>query len=202
MRIELASQISPNRNRHRHGASLAEFGPALFILFVVILVPALNLITWGCCMATAIFITSQSAKAAAVSEDYDSALSSATATATNLSNSYFGKLAHLKPVEGHNDSGVDLYIVATNILTNKTSIFGPNLPLAGLVDTTNNVYEYQVQTKYEISPFLNLTKAPVVNNIPILSKPTILAFTSQQSAEYPNGLVGNGTNAGTIATPK
>jgi hypothetical protein len=202
MAVKKRSRTSRHKNRDQHGANLAEFGPAVFILFIVVFIPAINLVAFGWGTATAIFITSQSAKAAAVSENYDTALSSATTTAANLTNSYIGKLAHLKPVEGYNDSGIDLYIVATNILTNKTSLAGPNLPLRGVVDTTNNVYEYQIQTKYEIAPLLNLARTPMLNNIPIISKPTILSFTSQQSAEYPNGLIGNGTNASALSAPK
>lgn len=188
--------------RQERGANLAEFGPALVILFLIIFVPMLNLVAWGWGMATANFITSQSAKAAAVSENYDVALSSAVSTAADLSNSYFGRLAHLKPVDGFNDSGLDLYVVATNILTNRVTIFGPNTAVTGAIDTTNNVYEYQVQTKYEIAPFLNLGKAPMIGSIPIISKPTMLSFTSQQSAEYPNGLLGAGPATGSGATPK
>jgi hypothetical protein len=200
--IELTKQKCNQNFRAERGANLAEFGPALIILFVIIFVPMVNLIAWGWGIAAAIFITNQSAKAAAVSENYDMAISSATSTAVNLSNSYLGRLARLKPVEGFNNSGLDLYIVATNILTNRVCIFGPDVALSGTIDTTNNVYEYQVQTTYEVAPLFNLGKAPMLDNIPIISKPTMLSFTAQQSAEYPNGLTGGAGVAGVPAAPK
>ncbi len=202
MSLDSRIRTSCHCRRGQRGANLAEFGPALVILFIVIFVPMVNLIVWGWGTATGLFITSQSAKAAAVSENYDTALSSAADTAVNLANSCFGKLAHLKPVAGYNDSGLDLYIVVTNILTNRTSTFGPNHPLIGAIDTTNNVYEYQVQTKYEVLPLFNLAKTPMISHIPIISQSTILSFTSQQSAEYPNGLIGTGSNSGSAAVPK
>src|SRR5438477_6721795 len=92
------------QRRTRGSASLAEFGPALFVFFLFILFPMIDLLGVATGFATVNFIATQAAAAASVSSDYDAAMSAAMQKVQTLSSSGFGAFAKLVPSGGYNNS--------------------------------------------------------------------------------------------------
>ncbi|PWT95705.1 MAG: hypothetical protein C5B53_11010 [Candidatus Melainabacteria bacterium] len=171
---------------------MSEFAPALFVFLVLIFFPFLNLFGYLCGIATAALIANQCATAAAVSQTYDDAINNCSDTAMALSGSCLGKFANLQAVGGYKGTGVDVFVAVTNMGSNTTSVFGPNQPISGTVDTTNNIYEYEAQVNYNVGPFISMAGIPLVSEIPMLGKPAQFTFSVQKAAEYPNGLTGGG----------
>jgi hypothetical protein len=176
------------KRRNREGSTLAEFGPALFLFFIAVFFPAINLLGFALGVATAELIADRCAIAAADEQTYGEALDAACHTAVQLNNSPLGKFAGLKPVNGYNGSGVDLYIATTNLSSRKTTVCGPDIPLKDKLDTTGNVYEYEAQVNYAIGPLLSMSQLPFVKDIPIIGKPASFSYTVEKAAEHLDGL--------------
>lgn len=170
------------------GSQIAEFGPALFIFFVLVFFPLVNLFAYTVGVATATLIAHQCSTAAAVSQTYADALTATSATAQNLSGSVLGQFARLTPKGGYAGCGVDLYILVTNLGSNTTKSYGPNQPLNIPIDTTNNIYEYQVQANYIINPLFNMSGIPLVSNVAMLGQAVRFVTVTQKAAEYPESL--------------
>jgi hypothetical protein len=150
--------------------------------------PFINLFGYLCGVATAALIANQCANAAAVSQTYHDAAAACPAAAIQLNSSCLGQFAHLQPVGGLTGSGVNIYISVTNIGSNTTTTYGPNQPLSGSADTSNNIYEYEAQVSYNVGPFISMSAVPIVSQIPMLGKPAPFTFAVQKAAEYPDGL--------------
>jgi hypothetical protein len=171
--------------RNKNGNSLAEFGPALWIFFLVILFPLFNLLQFICGVATVALIAAQSAQAMASAPDFNSGLTAGRAAATALAASGFGKFAHLTAVSPY---GVNFYIDTTNVNTNTQTVTGPDTPLSTAIDTTNNLYQIEARCLYNVGPMIQMQGVIFLADIPLIGKPAQLSFSNQKAAEFPNGL--------------
>ncbi len=178
-------RVRVNSLRDDRGSSLAEFGPAIWVFFLVILVPFFNLVQFGCGVATVIMIANQAAQAAAAAPDFQTGLTNARQAASALAASGLGKFAHLSPVSPF---GVNLYIDVTNVSTKIQTSYGPDTPLTTPVDPNNNIYEVEARCLYNVGPMLPMKGMPLLSSIPLIGKPQVLSFNSQRSAEFPGGL--------------
>jgi hypothetical protein len=190
MRFRTFSPKTQKQQKQRSiaGSSIVEFGPVTFVFFIIFVFPLINLTQFACGAAIVFLIATQAATTAASSPDFVTALSSARSCASNLANSGFGEFAHLSPA---NPYGITLYVEQTNIGTGQTTNFGPDSPAGATVDTTANIYEIEADAVYNIGPFLNMSSAPFVGNIPLIGKPAQICFTVTRNDEYPEGLTSN-----------
>lgn len=185
-----------NSKRRRTGSSMAEFGPALIVFFLVILFPMINLIAMGTGAGTIYLLAKESAGKAGNSTTYADALSAAESAAVQIASSGFGQFAKLKPVAGYNGSGIDLYVSDTNISSMSTNTYGPNNPPPIAVDTSTDVYTYDVRATFDMGPFVNMGEVPFVKDVPGVGKPARLSFLASSAAEHPEGI---GTGVGPVA---
>ena len=179
-----------NRKKRRTiGASIAEFGPALFVFFFIILFPLINLIAMGTGACTVYLIAKQCATKAGDSATFGDALISAEAAAFDLYDGGFGKFANLVPVDGFNYSGMDLYITDTNINSNVSTRHGPNTPFVPVaVNPNEHLYTYDAVCTYDVGPFMNLHAIPFIGDVPGVGVPARLTFTASRNIEHPEGL--------------
>ena len=182
--------------RRRTGSSTAEFGPALIVFFLVILFPMINLIAMGTGAGTIYLLAKESAGKAGNSTTYADALTAAENAAVQICSSGFGQFAKLKPVAGYNGSGIDLYVSDTNISSMSTNTYGPNNPPPISVDTSTNVYTYDVRATFDMGPFVDMGAVPFVQDVPGVGKPARLSFLASSAAEHPEGI---GTGVGPVA---
>ena len=173
--------------RRNQIGSIAEFAPVLFIFFMMILFPLINLIGYATACATVSFIGTNCAQAAQNAASYDDALKACEAMAKGLTSSGFGKFANLVPQGGYKGCGVDLYLIEINYASDTRQTFGPNTELPHAYDASK-IYEFQARCNFRINPFLNLSGVPFIGSVPIVGKPSAMASNCCRNAEHPEGL--------------
>ncbi|MCA9804612.1 MAG: hypothetical protein KC777_21730 [Cyanobacteria bacterium HKST-UBA02] len=180
--------------RSNEGAALtAEFAPALFVFFLIVLFPLINLIGMATGASVVYFVAGQTAISAGNAASYPSALDQVQSTANTLVSSGFGQFAKLQPVGGYNGCGVDLYTTQTSVNSSNVTTSGPNTPLAVNPDTSNNLYSYDTIATYDVGPFVNMSAMPFIGGIPGVGKPARLTFSASRNIEHPDALTGIGS---------
>jgi len=186
-------QIAKGNLRPSAGAALtAEFAPALFVFFLIVLFPLINLIGMATGASVVYLVAGQTAISAGNSASYPSALDQVQSTANMLATSGFGQFARLQPVGGFNGCGVDLYTTQTSIASSNVATSGPNMPLSVDPDTTNNLYSYDTVATFDVGPFVDMSAMPFIGGIPGVGKPARLTFTASRNIEHPDALSGIG----------
>lgn len=173
--------------RRSQTGSIAEFAPVLFIFFMMILFPLINLIGYGTACATVQFIGTNCATAAQNAASYADALTAVENMSKGLTSSGFGKFANLSPQGGYKNCGVDLYLIEIDYSNNNRQTYGPNTELPHAYDSSK-IYEYQARCNFQINPFLNLSGVPGIGSVAIIGKPSAMASNACRSAEHPEGL--------------
>jgi hypothetical protein len=160
---------------------------ALFILLFFALFPLINLVALAGVGTVICLLTHQEASRAAVQRTYDQAQLEVVRQAQALLNSGLAGFAKLRPYRGYQGSGADLYVEGTDYNTGITTVDGPNKAPA-VVDLSTKVYEYRVQSTYDVRPFLDLSAVPGLSGIPGLGAPARITFTAHRAVEHPQGL--------------
>lgn len=185
------------KNRNSLGAGVAELGPAMFVFFLFILFPLINLIAMGTGAATVYLISKQCASKAAASATFPQALVASQDAANNLITGGFGKFANLTPIGGYNGSGVDIYITETNIATNVSTKNGPNTSLvSNPVDTNQYLYSYDAVVTCDVGPFMNMNGVPFIGSVPGIGVPARLTYTASENVEHPEDLTVGASGGG------
>jgi len=169
----------------------------LFVFFLFICFPMIDLLGVPTVFENATFIANQATDAASVSSDYDAALAAATGKATTIASSGFGKFAKLVAVGGFANTGVNLWVTRTNINNSQSDGCGPNQYTPSPIDSQNYVYEYSAHVKYTIGPFINLGGVPFIGTVPGLGQPVTGVFVSHKNAEFPDGMATGANGLGT-----
>lgn len=182
--------MAKRQTRREIGAAIAEFGPALFVFFFIILFPLINMIALGTGAGTVYLISKQCASKAGQSTTFQNALESATNAALELESGGFGKFAGLVPVGGFNNSGMDLYITDTNISTNQSTRYGPNTPsVPPPSNPDEHLYSYDAVVTFDVGPMVNLHSVPWIGNVPGVGVPARMSYTASSNVEHPEGLL-------------
>jgi hypothetical protein len=173
-----------NASRNAHG-NLAEFGPALVLFFIFMLIPMLALIRFGLAASALYFIVSQTADSAARAPNYALAKRSADTVLSKLITSPLGRISGLRPESLENKG---LYVDECVIGTGEKNVFGPDKPLDKTISPAVNTYEYEIRGAYTIEPLLSGVVVPFIGSIPLLGRPTTLTVRAVRAVEYPDGL--------------
>lgn len=187
------------RSTRRRGASISEFPVVLFILFLIILFPLINML--GICMSgvSAYLITMQTAQAAAHANTFNEGLTAAVQTAQSMATTSIAKFAKLSPIGGASNSGITLYVEAINTSTSQIKLYGPDTPVTPPIDTVNCIYEIESIGTFQAKPFLAMAGMPFVGNVPGIGQPFPFCFRCKRAVENAPGLAGPGTLAATYA---
>ncbi|HEY9777412.1 MAG TPA: hypothetical protein V6C81_26860 [Planktothrix sp.] len=157
---------------------------ALLCLLCMVVFPLIDLASVGWAAATGYLIATESAGRAAQSDSFERMLYAAAQQASSMSDSGFGRFAHIKPVRGINGSGVDIYIHVTSVSSARSESYGPNFAPPA-VDTTSNIYECEARTHFLVYPFINLSAVPFIGKVPLLGEPCQLQFSCLRMVENP-----------------
>lgn len=178
------------RKRNALGSSIAEFGPILFIFFLIILFPLIDLIAvaWGYC--TCYMATTQAANRASSSNNVDRAQQAIIKVLRKAYQGGFGQFAVVDPVGGLGRSGAHMWVVRTPFAGGPAEYLGPDSSLdpTEVPDPARYVYEYQVTTKQKVGPFIMIPTNMLVD-IPGLSSPFEITVTACSVVEHPEGLM-------------
>ncbi len=193
------------RPRKVKASSVAEFGPAVMILFLVFIFPLIDFIGVITGYATVEFMTRDVASQVAKTLDFSQNAGTGSATNTaiqvlynrtiQLNNSGFASFAKAIPQAGYNNCGMDLYInqiPSTGAVSTVTS--SANQPwTSGNIDPNNYLYQYEVKSYYNIGPLISMAGFPLLNKIPGIGLPIYFTSKSVMTVEHPEGL-DNGNN--------
>ncbi len=198
-------QASPNRfrskQRSQRGASeIAQFIPAFYVLFVVILLPLMNIGLLFVAAATQYLATNDFAYKASTQSNYMSSLDAMVAESYNFEASGLSKFMHISPKGGYASCGDDLYIVVTNVTSGAVTTSGANLPWNQPIDTNKYMYEMRVVSSYVVSPMFNMSSIPLLGSIPGLGQPVTFTFNANRPTEHPEGLQSVSPNGNTPST--
>lgn len=181
------------RCRSAHGNQLAEFGPALLLLSIVVVLPCFWALSIAAGSLVSFFTASESAKSAASQFTYAAAAQAAQAKASEIANSGLGILVHA-PFDG--SPNVQLFLAVTDLATHQTVEYGPAQTLPKEVDTEHNLYQVEARTLYEIGPVWQNSHRPNSSSFPLLDKPVQMVFRARQVVEFPQGFCAPVTSPG------
>lgn len=172
------------RNRDSRG-NLAEFGPALLLFLVVIIVPLVALMRLGCAAIAMSFIVGRCADAAATGSTYKSAQKETRRVATELSHSPLWGLSGLRPDAMKT---IDLYIDEQILATGQKNVYGADRPIVKSISSSINTYEFEVRASFLLEPLFAMGSTPIFGKVPLLSSPAVITASAVRAVEYPDGL--------------
>ena len=121
---------------------------------------------------------------AANATNYNDALNEMQTEALALNNTALAQYCKLQPTGGYSGCGVDLYINETNIYTNKTTTYGPNVTL-NAADPSTNIYECTCQCNYQVTPLISMSLIPFFSAIEGVGQPFSLGTSWNVALEHP-----------------
>jgi hypothetical protein len=156
---------------------------ALWVLFLAMFIPMLNLATIGVRTGALFSAAGDAAYHAARASSYLSNLSATQPSAVTIAQTEATN--SLSGFSGITLSTVNTYIVYTNLATQQT--IRQNSPLSVPADTNVYCYQLEVMLTAQVKPLITLNSA-VLGNIPGITTPMTVKASSKQFAEYPDGL--------------
>ena len=177
--------------RSKKGSAIAEFGPSLWIFFILIVIPLVDLasLMWG--IGTCMIIANLSVRQAAGARTYTEAINIVNKTEDDLSN--FKAFAVVTPTGG-GPRGVKLQVISNPIAgaagtpTIYTPPPAPNRIPVDRATLEANLYHYQVICSYDVSPLMNFNGMPFFSGVPGLGAPVPVTYDGTASVEHPEGL--------------
>lgn len=176
--------------RKRKGNAIAEFGPAMWIFFLLIVIPLVDLASfmWG--VGTVMILANQASRQAAGARTFSEAINLVNKTEDDLAS--FRNFALIIPSSGA-QRGVKLQVIAnTTAGSSAPTVYQPPpAPNRIPVDRStleNTLYHYQVIASYDVQPIMNFSGLPIFHDVPGLGKPVPVSFDSTVTVERPEGL--------------
>ena len=157
--------------RNSRGASeLAQFIPAIYVLFLLITLPVLDVLTLFIAGTTQYLVTNDIAAKAATQSDFTSALNTVANEASQFQTTGLAGFVQMVRAGGYIGCGHDLNVLATDIASGAVTSSGANQPLNQPINSQTKMYELSVQSLYSISPLISLAPVPLLGNIPGLRR--------------------------------
>lgn len=173
-----------SNRRNRAGNAIADMPAVLWVLFVLILYPLLDLATVG--MRYTFFLTTsrEAAMAASRAKTFFADLSGTDKSARNAASSTANVTA--SRFSGLTVTSTTTSLLVTNLATNAVTRY--TTPIATTsIDTASNLYSYEVTVAGMVAPLITFN-IPVISNIPGLTAPMNVSITSQKMCENTQGL--------------
>jgi len=170
--MKMSAYAKRRHQRSASGQEIAEFGPALFIFFIIVFFPLLTFFTflWG--VGTCAVVAQVAARDAGTGSTLAQARANMT-EACDLLLPAQGGIGSLSGISPPGDSGVTLTVLEVPIQSGDPRVWNPGDP----VDTTNNFYEFEVAVTKLISPLF--VPQQFTRNF---------TYAARAHVEHPNGL--------------
>lgn len=169
--------------RRKSGASIADLPAVMWLLFVVILYPLIDLATVGMRYTFMVTTSREAAMAASRGKTFFADSSASDLSAVHLASAMAANAA--SRFTGITLTSVSTDLVVTNLNTN--AVTRQTTPLATQPDIDNFLYAYEVTVTGNVWPLLPF-KGPVFSNIPGLTGPMTVSITTQKMCENTQGL--------------
>lgn len=179
--------------RNPHG-NLAEFGPVLFVFFILILLPLANLIFYSIGVVGTQYLVSEAARAASAADTRAKANTAMSDKARACLGTGILMIAKVRPVGGFAGQGCTLYCKKIPLGGGNPATFDLTnvMPVADRPDTGTNannfLYEYTISGQYQVFPLIDMSPVPLVGSIPAVAGPSTVTFAVSNSVENPKAL--------------
>lgn len=167
---------------------MSELPIVMFIFFLIILFPLINLVAVAMASCTVYFGTLQALNRASRQPDYPTSLNAFQTAASEFNASGLATFLRISPNGGYMACGQDLQIVETPVNGGASTEYTPNTAMPGKPDTTANMYEYKGSSVYQVAPFINLGFVPFIASVPAIGAPFPMCFQSFAPTEHTEGL--------------
>jgi hypothetical protein len=183
--------------RRRSGNSIAEFGPAMWFFLLLILLPMIDLFSFGIGVGVTMMLSTWGARMAAPAATYTEATASLATTEAQLA--CFRGFSKMIPNAG-GGKPYKLIVTVTPVAGGSSTTFNspgaipnqpppdaskPNVPA---LNTMNSIYQYVVTAQYQVMPLFNFAQMPFLNKVPGIGAPIPVTFVTTANVEHPEGL--------------
>jgi Flp pilus assembly protein TadG len=172
-----------NIRRRRMGSAMADTPAVLWVLFVLILFPLIDLAAVGMRYTFMLTSSREAAMAASRAKTFFADTSASDRSARNIANQVARATA--SRFNGLTISAVNTSILETNLSTNSVNRY--QTPLAAPADVDDYLYAYETTVVGTVEPLVRY-RGPVFGNIPGLTGPINVSITSQKMCENTQGL--------------
>ena len=180
---DLMKKTCTTFRRTERGTMMAELPLAIWMLFVVLLIPMIDMATVAMRTTFLISAVHDAAHAAARSKSFLVPVDGSDPSAQQNAQSQITQ--DLQSFGGVKVTSTTVNIVTTNISSDSTS--RQSTPLAAPADISVNTYSIEVQVSAQVSPFITYNSM-FFGSIPCLSAPVTVQCAAQEFSEYPQGL--------------
>ncbi len=184
--------------RRTKGTSIAELGPALFLVLLIMILPMACLASLGIRYTLMFYAVRQAAREASKSTQFITNQSALQLSARNRAVQVVQLFANSAGANGLRvviPTGVNTYADIMNIGTGAATRYGPSSPVPGavVINTAQNVYNYTVQVDAEVRPLFEAAGNGAgwfsgATGVPGLTKPFPVRIISAAMAERPDGM--------------
>lgn len=181
--------------RRRRGHSIAELGPAIFLVLLIMVLPLACLASLGIRYTFMFYAVRQAAREAAKSTQFFTNASALQKSCLNRAKEIIALFADSTGSNGLTVSpaNVHCYVDITNLSTGTTTTPGVDTPIPSgtPISTTNNLYNVRVQVQAQIRPLFEASGNAggwFGTGVPGLSKPFPILFVCSAMSERPDGL--------------
>lgn len=184
-----------SKRRSARGSSIAEFGPAIFVLLLVFL-PACNFILFLSAYLSLHFLTKEAVAAIAMSDTMGQAEARCKEWVERYQNPLLTMVHQVKLKPNPNKPPCSLAIIVQPLFGNCESYnLSSGLPVNKQPDFRDNrnqlFYFYRLAVPCTISPIFNLSGIPMIAQVPIIGAPTDITFIAQAQIENVEALIRN-----------
>jgi hypothetical protein len=186
------------KSRRSKGHSIAELGPALFLVLLIMVLPMACLASLGIRYTLMFYAVRQAAREASKSTQFIANQSPLQLSARNRAIQVVQLFANSAGANGLKvviPTGVNTYADIMNISTGAPTRYGPTTPVPGgvVINTAQNVYNYTVQVDAEVRPLFEAAGNGAgwfsgAAGVPGLTKPFPVRIISASMAERPDGM--------------
>ena len=183
------------RFRQSKGHSIAELGPALFLVLLIMVLPVACLASLGIRYTLMFYAVRQAAREASKSSQFITNQSVIQKSAKNRALEVINLFSNGTGANGLKLIACNTYVDAMNIGTGATIRYGPSAPIPAAVPVTpaTIVYNYTVQVDAEVRPLFEAAGNGAgwfsgAAGVPGLTKPFPVRIISAAMVEKPDGL--------------
>ncbi len=183
------------KSRQKKGHSIAELGPALFMVLLIMVLPVACLASLGIRYTLMFYAVRQAAREAAKSSQFINNQSALQKSAKNRATEVINLFSNTTGANGLKLIACNTYVDSINIGTGTTARYGPTspVPAAVVINPATNVYNYTVQVDAEVRPLFEAAGNGAgwfggAAGVPGLTKPFPVRIISAAMVEKPEGL--------------
>lgn len=183
------------RKRKTKGHSIAELGPALFLVLLIMILPMACLASLGIRYTLMFYAVRQAAREASKSTQFIVNQSAYQKSARNRAQEVMNLFANSSGGNGLRLIACNTYADIMNISSGTTQRYGPSsaVPAAVVIDPATQVCNYTVQVDAEIRPLFEAAGNGAgwfgtAAGVPGLTRPFPVRMVSASMVEKPEGL--------------